>query len=495
MACRVRTIRHRRGLLILAVIGLVVLAALSAWQSHRSPLQASNTSLVLLVVDTLRADHVGAWGYPFDTTPVIDSYAEQGVRFTRAFTTAAWTRPAMASLLTGLFARTAGVYEEWHDELPGDLVTLAERLRKQGYVTLGVTANLNISRFHGFDQGFDVYEEAVPRDKKEPSKNIAAGPKLTDRALSLVDRHISELAERPLFLQALYVDPHLPHLAPQELVQEMSASGSQHSEYDAEIRLADIAIGQLLDGLAERGLLDDALVVITSDHGEGLDSHPGAPLAKQHGHYLYDSVVHVPLVLWHPELPHGRTVDVLASLVDVVPTLLDLLDLPHAGDEIQGRSLAAFVLGRVPFLDRPDHVFIETDWRVSRKVAVRSERHKLVRNDDCRLYQQEGVFEGRKLNRQQRRVLSELPLVEVHEVAKGEQPDPPPRSLAGVADRLTDALESWEARTPSRRPTNRAEQDVVTFRDGTVVSVGSRDREPDEQTLEALRALGYLSEP
>ena len=103
-------IRNRRGLLIPAAIGLLVLAALAAWQSRRSPLQAGSTSLVMLVIDTLRADHVGAWGYPFDTTPVIDRYAEQGVRFTRAFTTAAWTRPAMASLLTGLFARTTGVY-------------------------------------------------------------------------------------------------------------------------------------------------------------------------------------------------------------------------------------------------------------------------------------------------------------------------------------------------------------------------------------------------
>jgi hypothetical protein len=236
-------------------------------------------------------------------------------------------------------------------------------------------------------------------------------------------------------------------------------------------------------------------VVITSDHGEGLDSHPDAPLATQHGHYLYDSVVHVPLVLWHPELPHGRTVDALASLVDVVPTVLDLLGLPHVGSEIQGRSLASFVLGGAPPWGRPKCVFIETDWRINRKVAVRSERHKLVRNDDSRLYQQEGIFEGRKLNRQQRRILSELPLVEVHEMAKGEQPNQPAPGLAGVADRLTDALEAWEARTPSRPPTNRAQQDVVTLGDGTVVSVGSQDREPDEQTLEALRALGYLSEP
>jgi arylsulfatase A-like enzyme len=156
----------------------------------------------------------------------------------------------MASLLTGLFARTAGVYEEWHDKLPGDLVTLAERLREEGHVTLGVTANPNISRFHGFDQGFDAYEEAIHRTKDESSKNMAAGPTVTDRALSLVDRYISKLAERPLFLQVLYVDPHRPYLAPQELVEKMSASGSQHPEYDAEIRLTDTEIGRLLEGLA-----------------------------------------------------------------------------------------------------------------------------------------------------------------------------------------------------------------------------------------------------
>lgn len=435
--------------------------------------EAGRTSVVLIVVDTLRADRLGAYGYGEATSPRIDALAHGGVRFSNFFTTCSWTRPAMASLLTGLYPRTTGVYEEEADVLDPSFVTLAERLSAEGYRTFAANANPNISVSYGFSQGFEHYEEATGR-----RKTMETADAITDAALSTLDG--VDLAGRPYYLQLQYVDPHMPYDPPD--------SYDRGNPYDGEIRFADAEIGRLLDGLHARGLLDDALVIVTSDHGEGLESHPGVFGSSQHGTHLYDSVLHVPFIVSHPGLVEGRVVDGLASAIDVVPTVLDLLGLPD-DDTLPGRSLAGPMRGW-PDWGAPELVFAETDWRRQDKVAVRTADGKLVRNDDSRRYQESGRYEGRRLGTLEKRLLTEVPVWERFVLPGREDAD---TRLPSDED-LEEELAEWEAKYPRRPPINRSASDVDTYGDGSVVPVATGSyTPPDAETQERLRALGYVT--
>lgn len=479
---------------------LATIALLSACARPTSPLAAGRTSVLLLVVDTLRADRLGAYGYSRPTSPNLDALAGRGVRFGQYYTSCAWTRPAMASLLTGLYPRTTGVYEQLDDRLAPDLLSLAERLHGAGYRTLGVTANPNINTDYGFDQGFDRY---VDSGGMRPLTRAGGGARrkgmetaelVTDRTLALVDE--AALAGAPYYLQIQYIDPHIPYdPPPTHLDAVRPASVGSADPYDGEIHFADAEIGRLLDGLTQRGLMRDTLVIFTSDHGEGLGSHAGIPNATQHGTHLYDSVLHVPLVFAHPALPQGATVHSLSSAVDILPTMQELLGLERDGD-LPGRSLAPALLGGRD-RDVPAYVFAETDWLANHKVMVHSADRALVRNDDSRDYQVEGRFEGRALKAVDRRALTEVPITELFAMP-GEQVPATRLQEPDTEARLLAALSAWEAQTVARPPLNRSPSDVETLRDGSVrftVSGGAGHQPPSVETTEHLRELGYLDGP
>ncbi|HZM00255.1 MAG TPA: sulfatase [Planctomycetota bacterium] len=469
-------------------------------------------NLLLVMIDTLRADHLGAWGYPYPTSPRLDALARDGVRVSRFYSTSAWTRPGVASLLTGEYPRTTGIYEERFDALAPELETLAERLRARGYATLGVTANPNINAWFGFDQGCDLYGDSgvvwpwmpAAGDARRLAPGVARlddATAVTDRALEALDRLRSEQPGKPFYLQLLYVDPHLPYEPPAGALQALVEAGSRHAAYDGEIRHTDAEIGRLLDGLESRGLLGSTLVVVTSDHGEGLDDHPNVPRSYAHGNIVYDSVLHVPLLLSHPDLPPGRVVETLASSIDLVPTVLELLGRPLAPQQVAGRSLVPLLRGGDPAWDR-DRVFSETDWRATRKLTVRTASRRFIRNDDSLAYQREGVFEGRELDADERRQLAEIPPQELYEERPGRAEDPASSNVvASEAERaaqLAADLARWERAVPARAPLRRdPETDVLSTPGGVVPrrsEAASGEPAPaiDPELEERLRALGYL---
>jgi len=321
-------------------------------------------NVVLISLDTLRADHLGAWGYERETSPRIDAFAKKSVIFRRAVAQAGSTIPSHASLFTSLYpsavltkptliqgpsgkgaAKLRGTLADWPE-------TLAEHLRNAGFATWGFVDGGNVRRDFGFAQGFDHYaDEGVGIEVlgKQARKWIEEHP--VDRFflfLHCYDIHTPYVS--PDEYVALFGDPEHAYPMPLhadyfrqvesgEIVMSERDFVEVIARYDAGIRYTDDRIGAFLDWLGERGLLDDTLVVIVSDHGEEMREH------GRFGHeQLYlDPNLRVPLVIRAPGA-RPQVVGETVELVDVVPTILDLLGLPASRDAI-GRSLAPVVRG------------------------------------------------------------------------------------------------------------------------------------------------------
>jgi arylsulfatase A-like enzyme/Tfp pilus assembly protein PilF len=292
--------------------------------------QLSQTPSILLIsLDTTRADHLGCYGYRAASTPHIDRWADEGVVFEQALSPVPITLPAHASILTGLFAHRHGVRDNGIYGLPEGPETLPGRLAEAGYDTAAVVAAAVLDRQYGLDRGFGVYDDTVSGGRFEIAERKAG--EVTDRALS-----VARGLTRPFFLFVHYFDPHSSYDPPAPF-----SSRYRSSPYDGEIAYVDQELGRLRRELTSLGLLDDTIVVITSDHGEGLGEH-GEPT---HGVFLYQSTLHVPLVMVVPGLwPAGTRVQHLVSLVDIVPTLLELTGSPALAD-LDGSSLAGLVDG------------------------------------------------------------------------------------------------------------------------------------------------------
>lgn len=291
-----------------------------------TPERATRPDIVLIVADTLRADHLGFHGYRRPTSPTIDRFASENLWFRRAISPAPWTSPSIASLFTALYPTAHGVVRDAvgnaipTDALPEALPTLAERLRDAGYDTIAVEANGWITRKRGYAQGFDVFARADGR----------SGPALSALALRQLDQRADR--GRPVFLYLQYMDPHTPNDPPAELLDLVHPQGAARkpatnalaemvdlvARYDADVRMLDAGVAALFDGLRERGSYEDAVIAFTSDHGEQFYEHG----EYGHGHGLHGEEVHVPLVLKAPG-QRGVVEDVV-SVLDLGPTLLEL---------------------------------------------------------------------------------------------------------------------------------------------------------------------------
>lgn len=302
---------------------------------------ADKPDVVLYVIDTLRADALGVYGSP-TATPNIDGLARSGVRFAHAISTATWTRPATASLLTGLYPSTHGA-EDRPDRLPESAFTLAERLRLLGYSTVAVVANGNLDPVWGFDQGFEFFQRPrVPdRDEQDRPRRHLHASEAHEVALREWDRR-KDRGTGPVFLYVQVVDPHGPYDPPEWLLRakrpvlgntnpindELNQGtrkptpelmSSLRTLYAGEVAYSDQEFGKFLAGL---GSTDDALFVLTADHGEAFQEHG----FSSHGMSLYEGELDVPLILRSPRrVPAGVVVDEPVSLIDVVPTLLGLV--------------------------------------------------------------------------------------------------------------------------------------------------------------------------
>jgi arylsulfatase A-like enzyme len=419
-------------------------------------------NLVLLVLDTLRADHVGAYGaaLPPGVSPELDAFAARGVRFDRAIAPSPWTRPSMGALFTSHYPRTLGLYVEDGDALRDEFTTLAEALQEAGYRTLGLTANPNLNRAFNFQQGFDAYVDGwrwlEPGTGPGPERRapLPTAAQLFERALGLVE----EEPDAPTYLWIQLMEIH-EHHRPEVFLRPESLeafAGHPDAAYLASVRQLSRDVGGFVETLGAIPGWQDTLFVLTSDHGEGLRSHPHVAQSSFHGRLLYDSQNWVPLVLYATEdarLPRGRVVEPGVRLLDLMPTLLD-----YAGAEtpegVVGLSLRPLIEGAEQLPGLPELFVVETQFRGTDKIGVYGERFKLVENRIA--HEGAAPFELQENRTLEDGLRSDL----------GSQ-HPAER------ERLRDFLDAWAEEHP-RRP---------GWRSGTELT---------EEEREQLRAIGYV---
>ncbi len=360
--------------------------------------------VVLGSIDTLRADHVSAYGYARQTTPQIDRLAAGGVRFAQAFAAASWTLPSHASLFTSQLPSRHGVQHE-RVALPAAATTLAETLSAAGFATAGFVSWVYVGARYGLAQGFDVYRELIDVSRLEFASGGGAA-----RAESVIDAALGWLGSaprQPFFLFVHLFDPHMDYAPPQPYDTlfggDPAASDGRYASvrpyiaylhadpppplpmlareritalYDGEIRYADDQLGRLLRALERRG--EECIVVVLSDHGEELGEHGSF---EGHGWTLYDEVLRVPLVLRLPGAEAaGAVVEAPVTLLDVAPTVLDALGLPVPGS-FQGTSLMPLIRGAAAPGGRL--LFAQTQRSGTRLRAVRGERWKRIEVADA----------------------------------------------------------------------------------------------------------------
>lgn len=306
----------------LPLLGLLLLAG------YAPALAAAQRPAVFLIsIDTLRSDRLPAYGYRGVATPAIDAFARDAILFEHAFSHVPLTLPAHASLFTGRLPRAHGVRDNLGYRLdPAAPAPLAEILRDAGWATGGAVSSYVLRAETGIARGFEFFDAAM-----DPGLSVDLGAAQRPGGLS-VDRALAWLAEpreRPPFFFLHLYEPHTPYEPPSPFRERY------RDPYDGEIAAADALVGRFLDALRERGLYDRSLIVLLSDHGEGLGDHG----EDEHGLLLYREAIQVPLLV---KLPGGRRAGErardAAGLVDVLPTLLDALALPIPGG-LDGRSL------------------------------------------------------------------------------------------------------------------------------------------------------------
>jgi len=344
----------------------VVLAACGAGEPRRPG------NVLLITIDTLRADHLGAYGFPAAATPRLDELARRGTRFQRATASTPITLPSHASLLTALWPPSHGARSNGAFRVPPEVSTLAERLKALGWRTAAVVGGDVLSRSYGLDQGFDAYRDDVQAQMDLPGNGRRAA-EVTDVALRLIGDGAG-----PWFVWAHYFDPHLPYAPPPPFDARFASS-----PYDGEVAYVDREVGRLLDGLAAAGVAGDTLVVVTADHGESLGEHG----ESTHGVFLYDATLHVPLLLKGPGAPAGLEVQDPARLVDVAPTLLDLIG-GLAEPFGHGRSLVPLLRGEpLPEADAYlESLYGQVQFGWSPLIGLRTRALKYVRAPIPELY-------------------------------------------------------------------------------------------------------------
>lgn len=379
-----------RGLIALAGL-LAVLAALAGWTAWRwgSATRETTTlqgvdlgalpahvardrlNLVVITLDTTRADHIGAYGSTLVETPAFDRLAREGTLFAQTMSSAPLTLPAHSSMFTGRFPPEHGVRDNGGFFLADEQTTLAETLKAQGFATGAFIAAFVLDGKWGISQGFDEYFDdfdLAERRGRSIGNIQRPGNEVVDKALPWIDG----VKDSRFFAWIHLYDPHTPYDPPEPFKTQYKGH-----PYRGEVAFTDSQVGRVIAFLEQRNLLDRTVVAVLGDHGESLGDHG----EDSHGFFIYESVTHVPFVLRAPFAKTGaRRVDEPVRLVDLSPTLLDLVGLP-AMPNVSGRSLVPLMTGDVVELGLegyaeamyPLHHFGWSDLR-----ALRSGRYKLI---------------------------------------------------------------------------------------------------------------------
>lgn len=342
-----------------------------------SPGALQGWNVVLISMDTVRRDRLHCYGREEIDTPVVDRLARKGVRFDQAITPVPMTLPGHATMLTGLNPQHHGARVNGMFKLDATVPTFQGTLKRHGYATAGFIAAFVLDRQFGLSRGFDHYDDDL--SSGERSYHFSYRERSADKVNASVETWLRKQKEGPFFLFVHYFDPHWPHNAPEPFSSRYR--DNHHGAYDAEIAWTDQQVGKLLGLLDELDVRDRTLVIVTSDHGEGLEEHN----EQTHSLLLYDTTLRVPLIFSGPDpIPHNRLVTSQVGLIDIMPTVLDLLGVP-VPEGVDGVSL----LKPLPAEPRP--MYIETlgssflhGW--APLVGVRRDDYKFVLAPRCELY-------------------------------------------------------------------------------------------------------------
>jgi arylsulfatase A-like enzyme/Tfp pilus assembly protein PilF len=302
-----------------------------------------NLNVILVTLDTLRSDRISSYGSNLVDTPNIDSFASEGVLFSNAASTVPFTLPAHSSILTGLYPPGHGVRENVGYTLDPSIPTLAEVLSDGGWTTAGFVSAFVLDGRWGIDRGFDHYFDDFNLADFETA-NLSSVQRSGDVTIAEAVRWLDGRPEdAPFFLWLHLYDPHDPYTPPEPFKSQYPGR-----PYDGEVAYTDSLIGDFRRALEERGLLSSSLVILTADHGEGLGDHGEG----QHGFFVYESTIHVSLIVRPPTVTGGgRVVDSAVSHVDIFPTVLDAVGL-WAPKRVHGQSLLPVILGEEFEADR-----------------------------------------------------------------------------------------------------------------------------------------------
>jgi len=362
-----------RGFWALIAATTIAASGVSAATPSVPPVRRPN--LLIITLDTTRADHLGCYGDAQARTPVLDQLARSGVLFEEAHSHVPLTLPSHAVLMTGDLPSTLNLRVNGLN-LKAGAVTLAAILKGRGYWTGAVVSSVILDRARGLNQGFMHYDDrmtAGSRPGAPPEER--PGGEVSDAALAAV-----KSVKAPFFLWVHYYDAHFPYRPP-----EPYAKAFQGRPYDGEIAYMDASIKRLLDGLRGQGRLDDTLVVVAGDHGESLMEHG----ERQHGVFLYECALRVPLILnWRGHLPEGRRIPDLCGLADVAPTVLSLMGIQPPA-KTDGESLVPLLKGgSVPARSlyiESYHGFFTYGWAPLR--GIMTERWKFIEAPEPELYE------------------------------------------------------------------------------------------------------------
>ena len=328
--------RARMGSIPVLALTVCTLLPLVSCSSSDRGAGVPRPSVILITVDTLRADHLGCYGDSGIETPAIDALAREGVVFRRAISQVPLTGPSHAALLTGTYPAWNG-FQSWSDPgLRPGVPTLAEVFKARGYTTAAFVSAFVLDSMWGLNRGFDLYDDWF----KTQDYQAMPGGDVKRRGEETIDRVLPWLKSppgRPFFLWVHLYDPHFPYDPPEPFKTKYRSH-----LYDGEVAYDDQQLGRLFEFLKTQGLYNSSLIVLTSDHGEGLGDHE----ERDHGYFIYNSTIHVPLIIKLPTAhpTAQRSISQVVNTVDIAPTLARLSGVPDADTRsFQGQSLASLM--------------------------------------------------------------------------------------------------------------------------------------------------------
>jgi len=456
--------RQRHWLYFIAASLLFVVYFTNCRVKSHSAKDKNRPNVVLILVDALRPDKLGCYGFRDDISPEIDEMARKGVQFKRVISQCSWTRPSVGSLLTSVYPRTLGLYSKACEILDDRFTTLPEILKSEDYLTIGITANPNMNKVYNFHQGFDRYVESdilwEGMDVK-PGQTLFSSTTRLKPAPEVFKIAMSILASdqpRPFFLFLHLMDVHTrmnTEIRPEFRSMFKEYNRDEERTYYLKVRQVSSDIGAFVQTLLAKPGCENTVFVISADHGEGLYDHPNVPSSRWHGYLLYESQVKVPLILYHPASgQEPRLIEQEVRLVDLLPTLLDYLNISRRPAGLIGKSALPLMEGTKGKINLPEYFVSETRTNFNYKVAVRSRNWVYIENRD----KYPGVNPRELQSRYRRQNGKRTDLIQ-------EKPE--------IAARMEKFLKNWEKKYP----------------DGKVTPCKEK---ASPETIEQLKSLGYI---